>query len=253
MTGRLPGWLRTLATALPEVRGKDLSRFLPPPDGGRHSAVLVLFGEGPEHLGSEPDVLLIERAATLRSHAGQPAFPGGALDPEDGHVDDDGHVRGALREAQEEVGLDPASVDVLDVLPALWLPPSGFVVHPVVAWWREPHEVTVVDTAEVAAVTRVPIAELVDPVNRLQITHPSGWVGPAFEVRDLLVWGFTAGLLDKLLELGGWAVPWDTSRRRELDAETLEMALRSSPMGPGRVPTPEELDAITDTEASGAG
>ena len=57
---------------------------------------------------------------------------------------------------------------------------------------------------------RVPIAELVDPASRLRVTHPSGWTGPAFEVRDLLVWGFTAGLLDRLLALGGWERPWDT-------------------------------------------
>jgi 8-oxo-dGTP pyrophosphatase MutT (NUDIX family) len=249
----VPGWLRTLVEALPGVRGEDLSRFLPPPGVGRHSAVLVLFGEGPAPLSDGPDVLLIERAATLRSHAGQPAFPGGALDPEDGRVDDDGHVRAALREAEEEVGLSPSSVEVLGALPALWLPPSGFVVHPVVAWWRDPHEVTAVDTAEVAAVDRVPIADLVDPANRWQVVHPSGWVGPAFEVRDLLVWGFTAGLLDRLLELGGWARAWDTDRRRELDPETLAMALRSSPTRYDHVPTPEELDAMTDAEATGAG
>ncbi len=246
----LPDWLRALAEALPGVRAEQLTRFLPPPGGGgRHSAVLVLFGE----TDGAPDVLLIERAATLRSHAGQPAFPGGALDPEDGSLDDDGHVRAALREAREEVGLRPETVEVLGVLPALWLPPSGFVVHPVVGWWREPHEVSAVDTAEVAAVARVPVAELVDPANRLQVTHPSGWVGPAFEVRELLVWGFTAGLLDRLLALGGWARPWDTSRTRPLDPETLAMALRSSPGRPARPPTPEELDAMTDAEATGAG
>jgi 8-oxo-dGTP pyrophosphatase MutT (NUDIX family) len=240
----VPAWLQQLVEALPAVRGEQLSRFLPPPDAGRHSAVLVLFGES----AAGPDVVLIERAATLRSHAGQPAFPGGALDPEDGPVDDDGHVRAALREAQEEVGLDPASVEVLGVLPALWLPPSGFVVHPVVAWWREPHPLTAVDAAEVAAVVRVPLAELVDPVNRLQVTHPSGWVGPAFEVRDLLVWGFTAGLLDKLLSLGGWAVPWDHERQRELDPAVLALALRSS----GRRPTgPRTAEAERDAEATG--
>jgi 8-oxo-dGTP pyrophosphatase MutT (NUDIX family) len=186
--------------------------------------VLVLFGEGP----SGPDVLLIERAHTLRSHAGQPAFPGGALDPEDGDPAGDGPRAAALREAEEEVGLDASTVDVLGVLPALWLPPSGFVVHPVVAHWRDPHAVDVVDAAEVAAVARVPVAELVDPASRLQVTHPSGWIGPAFEVRDLLVWGFTAGLLDRLLALGGWELPWDTTRQRALDEQTVRLALRGA-------------------------
>ena len=231
----VPDWLAVLAARLPEVRGEQLSRFLPPPGAGRHSAVLVLFGDGPDG----PELLLIERAATLRSHAGQPAFPGGALDPEDGPAEDGGAVRGALREAQEEVGLQPGSVEVLGVLPALWLPPSGFVVHPVVAWWREPHDVAPVDEAEVALVVRVPVRELVDPAHRVTVTHPSGWVGPAFEVGGLLVWGFTAGLLDKLLELAGWAVPWDSSRRRELDPQTVALAMRTR-LSP---PTDAEIDA----------
>jgi 8-oxo-dGTP pyrophosphatase MutT (NUDIX family) len=225
-----PAWLDELVRVLPDVRGDQLSRFLPPPTGGRHSAVLVLFGEGPDG----PDVLLIERAHTMRSHAGQPAFPGGALDPEDGDPEGEGPVTAALREAREEVGLEPASVEVLGRLPALFLPPSGFVVHPVLAWWRDPHDVRVVDEAEVAAVARVPVAELVDPTNRLRVRHPSGWVGPAFEVRGLLVWGFTAGLLDKLLGLGGWEVPWDTARSRTLDPQTAALAARGAtfPAGP---------------------
>lgn len=218
----LPDWLDALAAALPHVRGEQLSRLLPPPDGPRrHAAVLVLFGES---LGAGPDVLLIERAATLRSHAGQPAFPGGSVDP-----DDAGPVGAALREAAEEVGLDPASVEVLGALPELWLPPSGFAVTPVVAWWRAPHPVGPVDAGEVAAVARVPVSRLVDPDHRLRVRHPSGWTGPAFDTGDLLVWGFTAGLLDRLLALGGWERPWAAGPVRELDPETVALALATSP------------------------
>lgn len=219
----VPPWLQPLAEALPGVRPEQLSPFPPPPAGGRPSAVLVLFGDGVQG----PDVLLIERAATLRSHAGQPAFPGGALDPGDGPVESGGARRAALREAQEEVGVEPASVQVLGVLPALWLPPSGFVVHPVVGFWRRPHGVEPVDVQEVAAVVRVPLAHLADPAARVTVTHPSGVTGPAFEVGPLLVWGFTAGLLDRLLTLGGWSRPWDRSRRRLLDERTLALAART--------------------------
>ncbi|MCU1691314.1 MAG: hypothetical protein JWM64_405 [Frankiales bacterium] len=215
----LPAWLQPLADALPGIRGDQLTRFLPPEEGGRRSAVLALFGDGPDG----PELLLIERAATMRSHAGQAAFPGGALD------EDETPVAAALREATEEVGLDPASVRVLGELPDLWLPPSGFVVTPVVAWWERPHPVRVVDAGEVASVHRVALADLVDPANRLGITHPSGWVGPAFEVGDLLVWGFTAGVIDRLLHFGGWEQPWDRSRQRELDPARLALAARSSP------------------------
>ncbi|MFL6137725.1 MAG: NUDIX hydrolase [Frankiaceae bacterium] len=202
-----PAWLRPLVERVRRVRGEELSRFLPPEEGGRASAVLMLFGE--DRHG--PDLLLIERAATLRTHAGQPAFPGGAIDP-----DDAGPEAAALREAAEETGLDPDGVDVLAALPSLWLPPSGYVVTPVLAWWRRPVPVAPLDVAEVAAVDRVPVAELVDPANRLRVRHPSGYAGAAFRVRGMLVWGFTAGLLDRLIALAGWERPWDRSRVEEL-------------------------------------
>jgi hypothetical protein len=65
-------------------------------------------------------------------------------------------------------------------------------------------------------VARLPVAELVDPANRLSVRHPSGWIGPAFQVRGMLVWGFTAGVLGTLLEMGGWAVPWPRDRVADL-------------------------------------
>jgi 8-oxo-dGTP pyrophosphatase MutT (NUDIX family) len=203
----VPAWLDPVREVLATVRPEQLSRFLPPPEGGRESAVLVLFGEGDEG----PDLLLIQRAATVSSHPGQPAFPGGALDDTDADA-----VAAALREAEEETGLDPAGVEVLGSLPQLWLPPSGFVVTPVVAWWREPSAVGVVDPGEVERVVRVPVAEMVDPANRVSVRHSSGFVGPAFDVRGLLVWGFTAGLLSRLFALAGWERPWDASVVQEL-------------------------------------
>jgi hypothetical protein len=116
-----------------------------------------------------------------------------------------------MREAQEETGLEPDGVEVLATLPELWIPPSGNVVTPVVAWWRAPSEVHPAAPAEVETVARVPIAELVDPANRLVVRHPMGFESPAFQVADMLVWGFTAGVLDWLLTIGGWTREWDRS------------------------------------------
>jgi len=215
----VPAWLDPLRAAIRSVRPEQLSRFLPPDEGGRDSAVLILIGDGADG----PDVLLMQRADAMRTHAGQPAFPGGAADP-----GDDGPTGTALREAAEEVGVRVDGVTILAELPSLYLPPSGFVVTPVVGWWHEPSEVGVVDPIEVASVARVPIAELVDPQNRFCSWHPSGYVGPSFAVRDMLVWGFTAGLLDKVLTLGGWNRPWDGSDVRELPAEVLALSA-----GPG--------------------
>ncbi|GAA3031336.1 CoA pyrophosphatase [Kitasatospora albolonga] len=221
MTGRqmvrverdgLPEWLVPVREAAETVRPEQLSRFLPPAEGGRASAVLVLFGDGP----SGPDLLLIERARALRSHAGQPSFPGGALDPEDGDPQGDGPVAAALREAEEETGLDPSGVQVFATLPALYIPVSGFVVTPVLGWWRRETPVAPVDLAETGAVFRVPITELTDPANRARLRHPSGHVGPAFEVAGRLVWGFTAGVIDRVLHYSGLEREWDASRTLSL-------------------------------------
>ncbi|MEU8113593.1 CoA pyrophosphatase [Micromonospora sp. NPDC048947] len=208
MNRRPPEWIEPLLTRLGTARAEDFTRLVTPAEGGRESAVLVLLGEQP---GAGPDVLVLQRAATLRNHAGQPAFPGGAADPEDADV-----RATALREANEEVGLDPASVTVLAELPKLWIPVSDFVVTPVLAWWHDPHPVHPREPAEVAHVARLPVSELVDPANRLLVRHPSGWIGPAFSARGMLVWGFTAGVLATLLEMGGWARPWSRGRVVEL-------------------------------------
>ncbi len=206
MTGG-PGWLRDLAAAAVTM---DVPRVLrPPAQGGRRSAVLILFGEGPDG----PDLLFIQRSEGLRRHPGQPAFPGGAID-----ASDDGPVAAARREAVEETGLDPAGVEVLGTMPELFIPPSGFRVVPVLAWWRQPSAVRPVDTGEVAAVERIPVTDLADPAHRVMLQGPSGRTGPAFRIGSMLIWGFTGGLVDRLLALGGWERPWDATAIHELPA-----------------------------------
>jgi 8-oxo-dGTP pyrophosphatase MutT (NUDIX family) len=218
----LPPWLRQLAAAARAADVAMFSRFLPPDDGtGRASAVLIAFTE----TADGPCVLLIQRAADMRTHAGQVAFPGGAVDEVDPT-----HVSAALREAEEEVGLDPASVHIVAELPAIFLPPSGFLVTPVLAWWSDVHPVSPVDPAEVAVVALVPIAELTDPANRFRVTHPSGWTGPGFAAGGLFIWGFTAGLLDQLLLLGGWARPWDETKLRSMPSNV--SGVRGGPPSP---------------------
>ncbi len=217
-----PPWLAGLTAVLGTTRVDQLSRFTPPPGHHRRSAVLMLFGQALD--GSGPDVLLTERSATMRSHPGQVSFPGGAVDP-----GDDGPAACALREAQEETGLEPAGVEVLGQLPDLFLPVSDFSVTPVLAWWRSPSPVRAVDAAEVARAVRVPVAELVDPANRFRVRHSSGWIGPGFRASGLFVWGFTAGLLDRLLHLAGWELPWDPERVERVPAVPTPGAEGSTP------------------------
>jgi 8-oxo-dGTP pyrophosphatase MutT (NUDIX family) len=208
---QLPSWLRRLALAAPNLRVPPQLR--PPAATGRPAAVLVLFGETRE---GGPDLLFVQRSAGLRKHAGQPAFPGGAIDPADG-----GPVQAALREAAEETGLDPAGVQVVAVLPELYIARSDFLVTPVLGWWRAPCPVAPGDPGEIAAVARIPVAELVAPANRLSIRYPAGQRGVAFSAGGMLVWGFTAMLVDRLLALGGWEQPWDAGRLTELPPDAL--------------------------------
>lgn len=211
-------------------RGFEAFEGLPQPTDPRRSAVLMLFGvlDGlpSDHEARAPavsrdlDVLLLERASTLRSHPGQVAFPGGRLDP-----DDDGPVAAALREAVEETGLDPSGVEVLGTLETLPLAFSQNLVTPVLGWWRHPSPVRVVDVAESADVFRAPVADLLDPANRGvtvirrdgQERRGPGFVVPRFDARgardgEHLVWGFTGMLLEGLFDRLGWTEPWDRER-----------------------------------------
>lgn len=205
---RPPEWLTDLAVRASNMATAELSRFPLPEDGGRPSAVLILFGDGP----AGTDLLLIQRSRTMRSHAGQPAFPGGATDAEDADA-----AATALREAHEETGLDPSGVEVLAQLPGVPVPVSGFVVTPVLAWWREPSPVHAKEPAEVESVARVPVADLTNAELRVKVRHPSGYVGPGFEVGGMLVWGFTGVLLERLLELAGLLEPLSDGEGRLVD------------------------------------
>ncbi|MGL3198594.1 MULTISPECIES: NUDIX domain-containing protein [Curtobacterium] len=194
---------------------------LPALSSPRRAAVLMLFGvlddRPSDHHASAArvsdglDVLLLRRADTLRAHPSQVAFPGGRIDAGDLDAAD-----AALREAHEETGLDPAGVDVLGVLPAVPLAFSNHLVEPVLAWWRSPSPVRVVDERESATVFRAPVADLLDPGHRgVTVIRRDGqeWRGPAFtldtEHGTETVWGFTAMLLDALFDQLGWAEPWD--------------------------------------------
>lgn len=201
-----PAWLlraeENLRADLPEW----FTRFAPPADPPRRSAVLMLLAPGP----GGPAIVLTERSKTLRSHASQVSFPGGKLDA------GETPVQAALRETWEEVGVHPSGVEVVGAFPDLWLGPSRNAVTPVLGWARDLGPLRVVDPGEVARVERVPVADLVDPARRFTVKGPSGYVGPGFEVADFFVWGFTAQLLTVLLEAAGIAVPWDERVRRRL-------------------------------------
>jgi 8-oxo-dGTP pyrophosphatase MutT (NUDIX family) len=219
----IPEWLEPVRAGAEAISADQLTRFTPPPGGdARAGAVLMLFGEGTQ--GGE--LLLTERAHDMRSHPGQVSFPGGSVDPGETAVE------AALREAHEEVGVEPSSVEVFGRLPELWLPPSNYAVTPILGWWREPGVVSVVSAAEVHAIHHVPIAELLDPEHRIQVRHPRlGYESPGFLIgpdKDVILWGFTGGIIARLFDFLGWTRPWDESRVRDLPAYMLQADPRRS-------------------------
>lgn len=217
----VPDWLRAVRPALESNGSPWFTMFVPPPNPMRRSSVLALFGPREIGPGQQPtgdldptggfEIILTERARDMRNHAAQVAFPGGHQDPQD-----DGPVAAAVREAQEEVGVDPTSVEVIDTLPPLYMYPSENAVTPVLGWWHAPHPIRAVDAAEVSRVMRADLDHVLDPANRFTAVAPGGYSSPGFVVDGLVIWGFTANLLDHILDLAGLTRPWDTADHRPL-------------------------------------
>ncbi|WP_052402084.1 CoA pyrophosphatase [Muricoccus aerilatus] len=194
---RLPAPLAPARTLLPseiEARLSDPARLARgaadarAEEGVRRSAVLV-----PILLHQEPTVLLTLRAATLSAHAGQVAFPGGRIEP--GETPE----AAAIREAAEEVGLDPRLPRIAGRLPAM-VTGTGFHVIPIVALLDPPVTLTP-EPAEVAEVFEYPVSRLLDPAWPERRSGVFGgrarqyWTWPH---ETQLIWGATAAMLRSL-------------------------------------------------------
>lgn len=168
----------------------------PPPDG-RVGAVLVLLEEDAEE-GLR--VVLTRRRRDLRSHPGQLSFAGGRLDP--GETIEEA----AIREAVEEIGLRPETVETVGAGPTFFIPPSRFWVVPVAARWHTPHDVDP-NPWEVDEVLRVPLSTLLEPERLRKVPLSDRGASWAWQLDDDLLWGATAVVLSLLLDVAveGWA------------------------------------------------
>lgn len=194
--GPLPGLAAQLRMA-PETRLRHLAS-----DGGwrvpedaRKSAVLLLLYPGKDGL-SFP---LIERSAYDGVHSRQIALPGGATEPEDVSA-----VETALREAEEEIGVPRHGVRVLGQLSPLYIPPSNFLVQPVVGW-VDAAPVWVPQVTEVASVIETPLGDFVrghyKGMSKIMRRAGEEWEVPSYLIQGHVVWGATAMMLSELASL----------------------------------------------------
>lgn len=190
-----------LRRALDAAPGETLlmpgdSRDLPYGDPATAAAVLIAITERPE-----PGLILTQRTDTLRRHAGQVAFPGGRVDPDDADA-----VAAALREAQEEIALPPAHVRVIGTTDR-YRTGTGYDITPVIGI-VPPDLMLVPSEAEVAAVFEVPLAFVLDPANHVEASAEwQGRVRTFYEIHwgDRRIWGATAGMIVNLSRRLAWA------------------------------------------------
>ncbi len=164
-----------------------------PPQSAELTPAAVLL---PIVMRAEPTVLFTERSAKLAKHAGQVSFPGGRAEP-----GDDSLIRTALRETQEETGIDASFISIAGFLEA-YETGTGFAILPVVGLLKEGFALAP-NTDEVAEIFEVPLAFLLDPANRQ--TDQAEWKGRlrhfhAFRYNGHYIWGATAAMLVNFAE-----------------------------------------------------
>jgi 8-oxo-dGTP pyrophosphatase MutT (NUDIX family) len=162
----------------------------------RHAAGLLLVFP----VETDAHIILTVRADGLGRHGGQVSLPGGVAEP------GETFEQAALREAHEEVGLEPHAVQVLGPLTPIDIPVSGFRLHPIVGSARRRPALVPAD-GEVARILDVALDDLLDSANRTssrRVRDGQEIAVPCFRVADAEIWGATAMVLAEFLALVGW-------------------------------------------------
>lgn len=178
----------------------------------RESAVLILFSD----VGNGLEVLLTRRSPKMRYHPGQIAFPGGGMEEQDKN-----HIATALRETEEEIGLNPKFIEVLGTLPKVHVTASNNLVTPIVGWYDPKLTINLLaDFTETLEILHVPLSKLIEPVNRgisVKTVSNKTYYSNAFKLNEdfgnYIIWGFTSIVLSDMIEQLGISEIWNTDTK----------------------------------------
>jgi 8-oxo-dGTP pyrophosphatase MutT (NUDIX family) len=196
------------ASALVEYLASRLAASPPPPAASLPDLAMSISDEPPRQAavlvplyarGDRPYLLFTQRSATLTAHRGEISFPGGSQDPGDLTL-----AATALREAREELGIAPESVQILGALGPVFTVVSNYLITPIVGWLGAQPITAVPNPAEVAEVIEASLADLADPA----IFHAEQWMRNGrshpvyfYDLGPYRIWGATARILHEFLEL----------------------------------------------------
>ncbi len=180
----------------PQLRIDELERGVQPRKNPRKAGVMALFYPGHDN---RTYLLFILRKTYAGVHSNQIGFPGGKQEAIDSSLLDT-----ALRESEEEVGIDPDRVTVIRPISELYIPPSNFEVRPYIGVYDKSRPFTIQES-EVAALVEVPFIEVMDErvltTRKMRTSYASELEVPAFELGGYIVWGATAMMLSEIKEL----------------------------------------------------
>jgi len=176
------------------ARIQELMRFSPPDDAIQSSVLILLYP-----LEDKTGLVLMLRPEYGGIHSGQISLPGGKHEETDESL-----IYTALREAREEIGIDPAQVQILGQLTEIYIPPSNFMVTPIVGHLASQPRFTA-DPKEVAKIIEIRLDDLLDEKNR-QMKKMKFSLGfslkvPSYYINDNIIWGATAMILSELKEI----------------------------------------------------
>ncbi len=193
LNGPLPGQTAQLKMSS-MVRIRELMNFIQPDNAVKSSVLVLLYPSG-----ARINLVLMRRPDYTGVHSGQISLPGGKYEDSDESL-----IYTALREAQEEIGIDPARVQILGQLTDLYIPPSNFIVTPVVGYLTS-RPVFTPDPKEVANIIEITVDDLMNENNiqkkMMKLRYGITMKVPSYFIEGHIIWGATAMMLSEFREL----------------------------------------------------